>query len=325
MMKHLAVALGAGLASALLFVVSARGTTAASLMAYFTALPLIISTLSFGPRSGAASALTGCAAVTVALGPILGVFFALSFALPGWWLPKLCLLGQPAGPSANSPGAPARPALIWYPVGRVVTWAAGLSSAAVLLVGLAAVIRFGGVAAASHALETRIGTALDSTAGGPDATNVAALVVRLLPVAMAASLFLMAVVNLWVGARVTAFSQRLVRPWPNVPDGLRLPSVAAWALIVTAVPALSSGPLGIAAGVIAAALAMAFALQGLAAAHVLTRGFAARRAILALVYLVTFVIPLAIIALTLVGVVDCLVSFRDRRPPTIKPLHPTGG
>lgn len=324
MLKHLAVALGAGLASALLFVVSARGTTAASLMAYFTALPLIISTLSFGPRSGAASALAGCAAVTVALGPMLGVFFALSFALPGWWLPKLCLLGQPDGSAADHSLVPARQALIWYPVGRVVTWAAGLASTAVLLVGLAAVIRFGGFGAASHALETRIGTALE-TATSPDGPTVAALVVRLLPVAMAASLFLMAVVNLWVGARVAAFSQRLVRPWPNVPDGLRLPSVAAWALIVTAGPALSASPVGIAAGVVASALALAFALQGLATAHVLTRGFAARRAILALVYFVTFVIPLAIIALTLIGLVDCLFSFRDRRPPTIKPLHPTGG
>lgn len=325
MMKHLAVALGAGLASALLFVVSARGTTAASLMAYFTALPLIISALSFGPRSGAASALAGCAAVTVALGPVLGVFFALSFALPGWWLPKLCLLGQPGGSAAEAALVPARPALVWYPVGRVVTWAAGLASVAVLLVGLAAVIRFGGFAAASHALETRIGTTLATTAGSPDGSNVATLVVRILPLAMAASLFLMAVVNLWVGARVTAFSQRLVRPWPNVPDGLRLPSVAAWVLIVTAVPALSTSPVGIAAGVVAAALALAFALQGLATAHVLTRGFAGRRAILALVYLVTFVIPLAIIALTLIGLVDCLFSFRDRRPPTIKPMHPTGG
>ena len=115
----------AGLASALLFVVSAKGTTAAALIAYFTALPIIIAALGFGHLSGLAGVVLGGGAVALGLGPVLAVFFALCFALPGWWLAYLSQLAQPSAQPAVAGHAPA---LDWYPVGRLVVWAAALAA-----------------------------------------------------------------------------------------------------------------------------------------------------------------------------------------------------
>ncbi len=318
MQKQAGVALGAGLASALLFVVSAKGTTLAALIAYFTALPILIAALGFGHVSGLAGALLGGGAVAIGLGPMLGVFFALCFALPGWWLAYLAQLARPA----PTPGPTGAPTLVWYPVGRLVAWAAALAAGAVLALGAAVLWHFGGYDQATQALAQRLDAALET---GPSSSRSGLVFVRILPLAMAASLFLMLCINLWLAARVTRVSQRLVRPWPNVPDGLRLPAAAAGVFIVALLPAAFGGLPGTICGVVAAALGLAFALQGLASAHVLTRGFGGRGSILALIYIVTVAIPLAVIALALIGLVDCLFSLRDRRPPRPpKPMPTTG-
>ena len=321
MKKQFLVAFGAGLASALLFVVSAKGTSAAALIAYFTALPILIAALGFGHMTGLAGALIGAGAVAVGLGPLLAAFYALCFALPGWWLGYLALLARPA-PVAASTESAVPPALLWYPVGRLVTWTAGLAAAAVLVLGLTVLVRYGSYEAASSVLAQRLDEAVEQTPSSPSAALV---FVRLLPLAMAASLFLMLALNIWLAARVARASDRLRRPWPNVPDGLRLPKSAAIVFVVLLAPAFLGGAAGTAAGTVAAPFGLAFALQGLASAHVLTRGFAGRGGILALIYLATFVIPVAVVALCLIGLVDCLFSLRDRRPPRPPATLPSKG
>lgn len=310
MIRQTGVALGAGVASALLFVVSAKGTTVAALIAYFTALPIMIAGLGFGHMLGLTGAMLATAGVSVALGPALGTFYALCFALPGWWLSYLALLAQPA----TATGAAA---VTWYPVGRLVTWAAALAIAAVLALGAVVLVRYGGFETATHILARRLDVAVSQTSSSP---GMAMFFVRILPLAMAASLFLMLSVNLWLAGRIARVSERLRRPWPEVPEGLRLPGAAAGLFIVALLPAAFGGPIGTAAGVVAAALGLAFALQGLGAAHVLTRGFRGRGSILALIYIVTLAIPVAVVALCLIGLVDCVFSLRDRRPPPKTPM-----
>lgn len=313
MIRQAGVALGAGLASALLFVVSAKGTTAAALIAYFTALPIMIAGLGFGHILGLTGAVLATGGVALALGPVLGAFYALCFALPGWWLSYLALLAQPAAASATSGGA----TLVWYPVGRLVTWAAALAIAAVLALGAAVLVRYGGFDAATQVLARRLDAAVAQTSTSPGA---AMFFVRILPLAMAASLFLMLSINLWLAGRVARVSERLRRPWPEVPEGLRLPVTAAGLFVAALLPAAFGGLVGTAAGVVAAALGLAFALQGLGAAHVLTRGFRGRGSILALIYIVTLAVPVAVVALCLLGLVDCVFSLRSRRPPPKTPM-----
>ncbi|UDL95237.1 YybS family protein [Lichenihabitans sp. PAMC28606] len=329
MMKTSGVAVSAGLAAALLFVVSAKGTAVATLMAYFTALPIMIAAVGFGHLSGLAGALIGTGAVTLALGPVLGAFFAIAFAFPGWWLSYLVLLARPAPERVAVTGQSqaASPPLLWYPLGRLVTWGAALASFAVLMMGTAIVIRFGGYDKAfdvmSGRLEAILGLPVKSTGINP--SEFAGLVVRILPLAMAASSFIMLMLNLWLAGRISEISHRLIRPWPSVPDGLMLPRWAPALVLLGVLPLFADGLIGIGAATVAASFATAFALQGLATAHVLTRGFTARRAILAAIYVVTaMIMPWPLIALTLIGLVDCLFSLRFRRTPTSH-SNPTGG
>ena len=80
-----------------------------------------------------------------------------------------------------------------------------------------------------------------------------------------------------------------------------------WRSRVTSCPA----SVGVAVRVPAAALGILFVFEGLAAAHVLTRGVVARRTILAAVYLTTvFLLPWPLLALVVLGCIDCFASLR---------------
>lgn len=326
MIKNAGVAVGAGLASALLFAVSATGGVAAMLLAYFTALPLVIAALGYGHRYGLLAAAVGALAVAVGLGPVLGGFYAVSFALPAWWLSFLA--GSAKRAAAGSPDR--TPPAAWRSLGTVVVWAVAVSSAAVLASGLAATITFGGYGKAvdvvAHGLTDALASSRESeiASGGRD---LADLLAHALPLAVAASTCLMLLVNLWLGGRVTQVSRRFPRPWPNVPDGLRLPRVAALVLAAGAGLAFAAGldtAVGAAAATVAAPLGLVFALQGLGTVHVLTRGFPARPGVLVLIYLVTVMLRPSALALALLGVIDCLGPLRSRRSPPKPPTTKKG-
>ena len=137
----------------------------------------------------------------------------------------------------------------------------------------------------------------------------------------------MLLVNLWLGGRIPQLSQLLGRPWPNVSDGLRLPRFVAALLALClglSVLRIDDGSVATVAAVIASSLGLVFALQGLGTAHVLTRGFAGRPAILIVIYVVTIVVPPAVAGLTLLGVVDCLGSLRRYKTPSNPPSKTNG-
>ncbi len=320
MWKNAGVAVGAGLASGLLFAVSATGSFAAMAMAYLTALPIVIAALGYGQRFGLAGAAVGIAGVSTALGPVLGIFYAVSFALPAWWLSFLARSTNAA--SAKTGGR--------HPPGLLVIWAVGLSSATVLAFGAVAVWRFGGFTEAGGAISHRIADELGRSPGGQGLMSedgLPTLLVQVLPLALAASSCLMLLLNLWLGARVTQVSQRLPRPWPNVPDGLRLPRWSAVALAACAAIGFAAGlqsAAGATASTVAAALALAFGLQGLGTVHVLTRGIVGRLIILGLAYGVIVVLPLAAVAPVLLGLADCLLSIRSRFTPPKPPTKSKG-
>lgn len=327
MIKNAGVAAGAGLASALLFAVSAKGGVAAMLLAYFTALPIVIAALGYGHRYGLAGALAGTVATSIGLGPMLGGFYALSFALPAWWLSFL--VGSARGAGRPAP-ADRKPAVAWRSLGLVAIWAVAVSCAAVLAAGAAAVIQFGGYDKALDAVAKGLADALAASPGlsaESESQDFATLLAHVLPLAIAASTCLMLLLNLWLGGRVAQVSHRLPRPWPNVPDGLRLPWPAVLAMGAGAVLAVAAGldtALGAAGATVAAPLALVFALQGLGTVHVLTRGFPARPAVLVLIYLVTVMLRPSVLALALLGIIDCLGPLRSRKPSP-KPPTPRQG
>lgn len=306
MVKLFGIALGAGVTSAVLFAVTTTASPAALLLAYLAPLPIMIVSLGFTHAAGAVAALVGGGAVGLAMGPVAGLLFLVALGLPAWYLARLATQSRP-GVAPASPGAfPGLPApLEWYAVAPLMLRLAALAAGPVLLVGVAMIWRFGSYGIAVDTMARRLTTLLrrESLPGEFPLSDL----VKLAPIAMAASGVVMLSANLWLAGRTVAISDRLARPWPNLPDALRLPRAAAAGLAALVVAVLLPDPFGLAAAVLAAALGMVFVFEGLAMAHVLTRGLSARGAMLAAIYLaVVFVMPWPLFALALLGCIDCL-------------------
>ena len=299
MTKLLGIALGAGVTSAVLFAVARTGSPAALLLAYLAPLPIMIAGLGFTHAVGGAAALIGGGAIGVAMGPLAGLLFLVALGMPAWHLSRLARSSHPA------PGQPAA-APLWYPVPKLLLHLAGVAVVPVLVIGVALVWRLGGYEKAVSVLAAKL-EALLARETIPNAFPFADLV-RLAPVAMGASSVLMLAVNLWLAARSVQVSSLLVRPWPNLPDALRLPRLVVALFAAAGAASLLPDPYGIAAAVVAAALGILFAFEGLAAAHVLTRGLSARIVVLTAIYLATaLLMPWPLLALALLGCIDCLV------------------
>src|SRR3954468_20740443 len=138
MIATLLVALAAGCASALMFASIISGAPISLVLFYLAPLPLMVAGLGWGPLSAG----IGGIAAALGLGAIFGlpycIAFALTVALPAWWLGHLALLGRPVAGARNGATPPA-PLLEWYPVGRMLLWAAGfaalITTAALLTLG----------------------------------------------------------------------------------------------------------------------------------------------------------------------------------------------
>src|SRR3954464_9605867 len=115
MITIILIALAAGCASALMFASIISGALISLLLFYLAPLPLMVAALGWGPLS----ATIGGIAAAIGLGAIFGLpyclAFALTVALPAWWLGHLALLGRPvAGVQAGNGAAPVAAPLEWY-------------------------------------------------------------------------------------------------------------------------------------------------------------------------------------------------------------------
>jgi hypothetical protein len=120
--------------------------------------------------------------------------------------------------------------------------------------------------------------------------------------------------NLFLAGRITATSARLIRPWPNLND-TALPPMTLVALPVALAFCFGGGLLAIAAQIIAAALLVAYAIQGLAALHAMTRGRAHRTLWLMMTYSIVLVFGWPVIALMALGLADAFFGLRQRISP----------
>src|SRR5471030_2492166 len=89
------IALAAGCASALMFASVVSGALVSLLLFYLAPLPLMVAALGWGPLA----ATIGGISAAIGLGTIFGlpycIAFAVTVALPAWWLGHLALLGRP--------------------------------------------------------------------------------------------------------------------------------------------------------------------------------------------------------------------------------------
>jgi hypothetical protein len=275
---------------------------------YLAPLPLMVAAIGWGPLCAS----LGGIAAAIGLGALFGlpycIAFAVTVALPAWWLGHLVLLSRP-GENVPPDGA-AEPELEWYPVGRILLWLAGFAA----LTTMAALLTLGTDA------DTILGTlrrglmrllrATDPQSSGEAGQFVDALV-RIAPAGATVIAMMTLTLNLWLSAKVTATSGRLRRPWPNMMTA-ELPPMTLVALCIALAFCFTGGLLAIVAQITAAALMMGYALTGFAVLHTLTLAMKSRTFWLGSTYAVVVVFGWPVIAMVILGLADAVFGFRER-------------
>jgi len=312
MMAFGLIALIAGAASALMFASIVSGALISLVLFYLAPLPLMVAAIGWGPLCASA----GGIAAAVSLGALFGlpycIAFAVTVALPAWWLGHLVLLSRPTGPAtpATATAPPVEPELEWYPVGRILLWIAGFAT----LTTIAALLTLGTDA------ETITGTlrrglmrllrSTDPQTSG-EASQFVDAMVRIAPAAATIVAMMTLTLNLWLSAKITATSGRLRRPWPDMKTA-ELPPMTLVGLCVALAFCFTGGLLAIAAQITAAALMMGYAFTGFAVLHTLTLALKSRTFWLGSTYAVVVVFGWPVIAMVILGMADAVFGFRER-------------
>ena len=315
------IAIAAGSASALMFASIISGALISLLLFYLAPLPLMVAALGWGPLS---ATIGGIVAAT-GLGAIFGlpycIAFAVTIALPAWWLGHLALLGRPMinGVSPGNGASPIAPDLEWYPLGRILLWISGFAA----LTTMAALLTLGtDPAAITGALRRGLLRILGprEVASTGETEQWIDAVVTVAPVAAAIVAMMTLTLNLWLGAKITATSGRLHRPWPDLKSAA-LPPMTLAALCVAIAFCFSGGLLAILAQIVTAALMVAYALTGFAVLHTLTLALKSRALWLGCTYAIMVVFGWPVLAMVVLGLADAIFGFRQRylrgRPPPL--------
>jgi hypothetical protein len=305
----LIIGLLAGLGSALLFASATSGTVLAALLFYAAPLPLFVAGTGFGRAAILASTAVATLVTGLALGLWIGAVFAVSVAIPSGLLARLLLLSRPVNQSDPSAG------LEWYPVGRLVLWAAALG-----VVVLATTIPvFGFREGGYHAelggliadmLRTGQGPAL--VPEGANIERIASVLAMILPPAAAAMWTATTLANLWLGTRVVAASGRLPRPWPKLSD-LDYPPPAAAIFAAAIAASFLPGIPGMVARLAFATLFIAYLLLGLATLHQLTERATHRGLMLTATYFALLALSWTAVFVAGLGLAENILRLRRRR------------
>ena len=303
MIQIVLVGLGAGAAAALLFASVVSGSLAAVFLFYLAPLPIMIAALGWSHMAGLIAAASATALVAILSGVFLIAVPVIAFG--AWWLGYLALLARPA---TNGGGG----ALEWYPVGRLVLWAAVIGT----LIVAAAVPNFG---TDQESLQAALRKTYERILR--DQALIDVLVVAVPPAAAVFST-ITNVFNLWLAARVVKISGRLKRPWPDL-AALALPASSS-ALLAAAIAGSFLPDLpGLLSGVFAASLLVAFAILGFAVLHAITRGMRARIVMLTGLYAAAMVLGWPVLAMAFVGLAEAILNIRSRvarkrGPPSLR-------
>ncbi len=305
--RTLAFGAGAGLASAALFYSAARGSVALSLaLLLITPLPSLIAGFGWGLTAAVVAALTSMAVMAIAVAPTFAVAYLLALGIPVAGITHLAFLAR-----YNGDGTLAD----WYSTGRMLLGLALYGAALPVLI----IALWGGSYRIlepdlMHVLKqvsasAPVGSGV-RTMGEPQMRAFVDLWIAVLPGSLATFWTFFFAVNVYLAARITRMSGRLVRPWPDL-HWLAMPPIAAAVVLAAFIGVAIGGALRvIGIGALGACLA-AYLLQGLSVVHAIGRTRApwllyATYAAIALAG--AFAVPLT----ALMGLVENLVRVRAR-------------
>jgi len=314
------IGLAAGCASALMFASIISGALISLLLFYLATLPLMVAALGWGPLAATIGGIVAASGLGAIFGLPYCIAFAITVAVPAWWLGHLALLGRPL-PSAGSGNgaAPAAPSLEWYPVGRILLWIAGFAA----LATIAAMLTLGTDAETiTNSLRrglSRILGARDAATSGDIERWVAALAV-IAPAAATIVAMMTLSLNFWLAGKITATSGRLHRPWPDLRSA-ELPPMTLVALCVALALCFIGGLVAMFAQIVTTALMMAYALTGFAVLHTVTLALKSRVFWLCCAYAIVMTFGWPVLAMIALGLADAVFGIRQRylrgKPPPL--------
>ena len=320
MIAIILIAVAAGCASALMFASIVSGALISLVLFYLAPLPLMVTALGWGPIAATIGGIVAASGLGAIFGLPYCIAFAVTVALPAWWLGHLALLGRPVANAGSGNGAaPAPPAMEWYPVGRILLWIAGFA----ILTTIAALLTLGTDAeAVTGSLRRgllRILGPRDGAAAGDVERWVDALVI-IAPAAATIVAMMTLTLNLWLAAKITKTSGRLHRPWPDLKSA-ELPQMTLVALSVALAFCFIGGIVALFAQVVSTALMMAYAVTGFAVLHTLTLALKSRGLWLSCTYAIVVVFGWPVLAMVALGLADAIFGFRARylrgKPPPL--------
>lgn len=301
--------LGGGLAAAAVFAVITKGTLAGLLLAHLAPLPLMIVALGFGLRHGATSALIATGLLSIWPNPVFGLAYAGFVAIPAMLAAYVAL------------GAPYRAkALLTSNLPATAVLAAGVALAVAAGVAVTmAVIQLGSLDEALNPLRAKAYMIIEDMIRAQDlgdkldAKQLSGFAAYAFPATIAAYALLIHSLNLWSAGQLVKASSLLKRPWPDIAADFAMPRVVSVAFAAAAALASVGGLVGEFGLIVAETLGLALALQGLAVAHTLLRGFKIGVVALTIAYFAIGLLGWPILLFTAIGVADAAFSFRARR------------
>ena len=320
MIAMVLIAIAAGCASALMFASIISGALISLLLFYLATLPLMVAALGWGPLAATIGGIVAASGLGAIFGLPYCIAFAITVAVPAWWLGHLSLLGRPLPSAASGNGAaPAAPSLEWYPVGRILLWIAGFAA----LATIAAMLTLGTDAETiTNSLRrglSRVLGARDAATSGDIERWVAALAV-IAPAAATIVAMMTLTLNLWLAAKITATSGRLHRPWPDLKSA-ELPPMMLVALCVALALCFIGGLVAMFAQIATTALMMAYALTGFAVLHTVTLALKSRVFWLCCAYAIVMTFGWPVLAMIALGLADAVFGIRQRylqrKPPPL--------
>ena len=324
MRNQLLIAVLLGLVSAVVF---ASATTGPMLMRYvlflLTSLPIFLAGLGWGWRFAGVAGAASIGIVAAIAGPQVGGIYGLTQILPAVVLTYLALLNRPYQPDGAETAITE-----YYPVGRLVLWAAVMAGTITLLVLLiigqdfeelrAGLKQYLGEAIKTNMPPTASGTPLDDQ----QLETMTNIMVAVMPAASAVSWLTALVFNLWLAGRITLAAGQLQRPWPDI-SAMEFPPGTALMLLAAMLGAGAKGIAGAVGTSFLGAFFLAYVFAGLAVIHYVTRAKPWRPFGLWVLYIGLLVVAVWIaVLIALVGLAERPLRLRERAFPSGPPPPP---
>ncbi|NJM34756.1 MAG: hypothetical protein HC850_08640 [Rhodomicrobium sp.] len=314
------IGIGSGLVAAVLFASLANNTLLAILLFYLTPMPVLLAGIGWGARAALLSTITAVLLLGLVQSFQTAIGFALYIGLPGLLLSYLFLLHRIVQPDEAAAGdaASGQAAVEWYPLGRIVAWAAliagGLTSLGMLLMG-----------GDSDSYRNAVRALFDEEAMkqlqavlGPDfgPAEMERFVERftrfILPIFAAGFWLIVMIGNMWLAAKSAAISGLLARPAFNL-IRVEYPPFLLAGFFAAVGLGLTSGMLGLISTAFAGAIGTAFLILGLAVIHVSLARSPIKLLVLFGLYFGLFLTPWLAPVIMIIGLAEPFLQLRERQ------------